>query len=201
MPDRPIVGLVLAAGMSRRLGRPKQLVEIDGVPLVQIVASTAIESKLDEVVIVTGHEALAIEQAVSGLAVSVRWNADYGTGQASSLKAGVQAARGLRADAVVVLLADQPGITVDAIDRLIEARRESGAWIGMASYGDERGHPVMFGRELFAELDEISGDQGGREVIKRHPERVVLVDGGSDCVPMDVDTEADVEALGGEGRV
>ncbi len=198
MPDGPIVGVILAAGMSRRLGRPKQLVELDGVPLVRIVASTALGSSLDRVVVVTGHGAGAIEGALTGLAVTVVRNPDYERGQASSLHTGIQAAMVLGADAVVVLLADQPGISRKAIDRLIEARREAGAWVGMASYGEERGHPVLFGAELFAELGEISGDQGGRDVIKRHREHVVTVDGGSSRVPMDVDTEADIEALRGD---
>jgi molybdenum cofactor cytidylyltransferase len=195
MPSGPIVGIVLAAGMSRRLGRPKQLVEIDSVPLVRIVASTCLQSSLDDVVVVTGHASEAIGGTLDDLPVGIVHNADYESGQASSLKAGVRTAIELAADAVVVLLADQPGISSETIDRLIAERRDSGSWIGMVTYGEERGHPVLFGHEVFAELDGISGDQGGREVIQRHRDRVVLVDGGREQVPMDVDTEADVLAL------
>jgi molybdenum cofactor cytidylyltransferase len=196
MPSGPIVGVVLAAGMSRRLGRPKQLVEIDGVPLVRIVATTCLQSSLDHVVVVTGHESDAIAGALRDLPVRTVWNADYESGQASSLKTGLRSAIESGADAVVVVLADQPGVSSETIDRLLNARRDSGAWIGMAMYGEERGHPVLFGSESFVELDKISGDQGGREVIKRHRDRVVLVDGGREQVPMDVDTEDDVVALG-----
>jgi molybdenum cofactor cytidylyltransferase len=182
--------------MSRRLGRPKQLVEIDGVPLVRIVATTCLQSSLDHVVVVTGHESDAIAGALRDLPVRTVWNADYESGQASSLKTGLRSAIEIGADAVVVVLADQPGVSSETINRLVNARRDSGEWIGMATYGEDRGHPVLFGSELFVELDEISGDQGGREVFKRHRDRVVLVDGGSEQVPMDVDTEADVVALG-----
>jgi molybdenum cofactor cytidylyltransferase len=195
MPSGPIVGIVLAAGMSRRLGRPKQLVEIDGVPLVRIVASTCLQSSLEDVVVVTGHESEAIAGTLDDHPVGIVHNADYESGQASSLKAGVRTAIELGADAVVVVLADQPGISSETIDRLIAARRDSGSWIGMATYGEQRGHPVLFGHEVFVELEGISGDQGGREVIKRYRQRVVLVDGGREQVPMDVDTEADVLAL------
>jgi CTP:molybdopterin cytidylyltransferase MocA len=133
--------------------------------------------------------------ALDDLRVRIVRNADYESGQASSLKAGVRTATELAADAVVVVLADQPGISSETIDRLIAARRDSGSWIGMATYGQERGHPVLFGHEVFAELEGISGDQGGKDVIKRHGQRVVLADGGREQVPMDVDTEADVLAL------
>ena len=189
----PITGIILSAGMSTRLGRPKQLLELDGQPLVAHVVERCLRSRLDRIIVVVGHESEDMRAALSGLEVEIFTNPDYASGQATSLHAGLDVA-GEDADAVVILLGDQPGIDPLAIDRLIDARR-GGAIVGMARYGDRRGHPVLFGRELFGELRSIRGDQGGRKVIRQHADRLVLVDGGATDVPGDVDTWADFERL------
>jgi molybdenum cofactor cytidylyltransferase len=188
-----VAGIILAAGMSTRLGHPKQLLEIDGMPLVAHVAERCLRSRMDRTIVVIGHEAAAVEAALSGLDVEIVTNPDYASGQASSLLAGLDAV-GDEADAVLFLLGDQPGIDPVAIGRLIDARRD-GAIVGMARYGDQRGHPVLFGRELFDELRTIRGDQGGRDVIRRHAESLAVVDGGSPRVPADVDTWTDYDRL------
>ncbi len=190
----PIAGIVLAAGMSRRLGRPKQLLDVRGKPLVRHVAERCLASRLDAVWVVVGHEADAVVDALADLDVSVLLNADYASGQASSLVTGLAAASP-GADAVVVVLGDQPFIETGVIDRLIDARRAHLGTIGMARYGDERGHPVLFGREHFTELMDITGDQGGRELIRRHRDEVVLVPAVAMSAPLDVDTEEAYVAL------
>jgi molybdenum cofactor cytidylyltransferase len=188
-----IAGIILAAGTSTRLGRPKQLLDIDGKSLVTHVAERCLRSRLDRVIVVVGHAAEAVRAALHGLHVEVVTNPDYASGQASSLMAGLDAA-GEDIDAVVMLLGDQPGIDSVAIDRLVAARR-NGALLGMAQYGDDRGHPVLLGRELFDELRQVRGDRGGRDVIRRHQGDLVLVDGGVPLVPGDVDTWADYERI------
>jgi molybdenum cofactor cytidylyltransferase len=192
-PAGTIAGIILAAGMSTRLGRPKQLLSIDGKALVAHVAERCLRSRLDRTMAVVGHEAGDVQAALSGLNVEIVTNPDYESGQASSLLAGLDAV-GDEAEAVIFLLGDQPGIDPGAIDRLIDARRD-GAIVGMARYGDQRGHPVLFGRELFDELRTIRGDQGGRDVIRRHAESLAVVDGGSPRVPADVDTWTDYDRL------
>ncbi len=188
-----IAGIVLAAGMSTRLGRPKQLVEIGGRPLVVHVVERCLASTLDLVVVVAGHEATAVKRALSGLAATIIDNPRYPEGQSTSLIAGLEAVSG--ANAIVVVLGDQPGIQPQAIDRLVAVRREDDALLGMAAYGAERGHPVMFGCEVFDALRQLSGDMGGRDIIQRHRKQLVLVEGGSPTVPRDLDTEADFIAL------
>lgn len=183
-----IRGIVLAAGMSRRLGRSKQLLEVGGKPLVRHVAERCLQSRLDGVWVVVGHEAEAVRNALAGLDVRIVVNLAYESGQAGSLVTGLDAAAD-GADAVVVALGDQPFIEPEVIDRVIDARRNRRARIAMASYGGDRSHPVLFGHELFSELREIRGDQGAREIIRRHRDEVVLVDGASDRIPLDVDTE------------
>lgn len=200
MTEGPILGIVLAAGMSRRLGRPKQLLELNRATLVEHVVRLANDSDLDATVVVGGHVANAIEAALANLPHSWLLNPDYQSGQASSLIAGVRLAIELRADAVVILLSDQPGVPLAAINALVMLRREHGAGIVMTTYGTERSHPVLFGCEHFDELLTVSGDQGGREVIKRHTSEVTLVASGLDTVPRDVDTDEDYRVLLSEAQ-
>ncbi|HVL23313.1 MAG TPA: nucleotidyltransferase family protein [Thermomicrobiales bacterium] len=183
-----IAGIVLAAGLSRRLGRPKQLLELDGRPLVAHVVARAALSSLDEVLVVTGAHAGAIADALEGFRVRIVHNDRYEAGQGTSLAAGI-AALAEDVDAAVILLADQPAVLTSAIDLAIGARRVTRSPIVMARYGEQRGHPVLFGRELFPELLQLDGDAGGREIIRAHQADVVLVDGGACAPPADVDTE------------
>jgi molybdenum cofactor cytidylyltransferase len=178
--------------MSTRLGQPKQLLELNGRPLIAHVCERCLASGLDRVIVVTGHRADEVRGALAGMAVEVVVNPDFQAGQATSLGAGLAAAGD--ADAMVVCLGDQPGIDPAVIDRLIAARRR-GALLGMAQYGEHRGHPVLFGREVFPELATVTGDQGGRDVLRRHANQVVLVPGGADVIPADVDTAEDYVAL------
>ncbi len=187
-PCPAIKGIVLAAGMSTRMGRPKQLLEVAGKPLIVHVVERCLASRLDDVLVVVGHETAAVRHALTGLDVFFVINPDYADGQSTSLIAGLEAAAH-GTDAIVVVLADQPGIDPGTIDRLIAVRRDHGATIAMAEYGTERSHPILFGNELFEELRGISGDKGARELIRHHHDDIVVVPGGSSVVPLDVDTE------------
>lgn len=188
-----IAGLVLAAGMSTRLGRPKQLLEIDGAPLVAHVVDRAVAGGLDPVIVVTGHDAPGVERALHTRDVVIVDNPAYASGQSTSLAAGVRALEP-SVDAVVILLSDQPTIDPLVIESLVDARR-AGAPLAMAQYGTTPSHPVLFGRELFSDLLAIRGDEGARSVIRRHLAHLVLVDGGSSEPPPDVDTEDAYAAL------
>lgn len=185
-------GIVLAAGLSRRLGRPKQLLMLDGRPVVRHVVEQAMASSLGEVIVVLGARAEAVRDALSGLPVRFVLNERYAEGQGTSIAAGV-ASLGPDVEAAVILLGDQPEVAIEAINAVVLAGRE-GASIVMTAYDDGRGHPVLFGREHFRALTALSGDSGGREVIRHHSDQVVLVRmPGS--VPADIDTEADWAAL------
>ncbi len=183
-----IVGIVLAAGMSRRLGRPKQLLMLNGTPLIAHVVDRALASTLDEVILITGAHGADVRAVIEGRKVLFVHNPDFEEGQGTSLAAGI-IALDADVDAAVVMLGDQPGISPEVIDRAIKARRESGAPVVMARYGNQRGHPVLFGGELFPELRNLDADAGGREIVRDHQDLVVLVDGGADAPPPDVDTE------------
>jgi molybdenum cofactor cytidylyltransferase len=185
-----IAGVVLAAGMSRRLGRPKQLLRIGERTLIEHVVERAMSSSLDEIVVVTGAHGEAVKAALDGRHVRIIINERFREGQGTSLAAGIRSL-GDEVDAAVVLLGDQPGIASVVIDRVAEARRERGASIVMAEYGLKRGHPVLFGREHFPALMALDGDRGGREIIVRHPSEVSVVPADRKSIPPDIDTEED----------
>lgn len=186
--SRSIEGIILAAGMSRRLGRPKQLLDVEGKSLIAHVVERALASRLDAVTVIVGYEADAIRAAISSYDITIRVNPDYAEGQSTSLIAGISSLRE-GTDAIVVLLADQPGIRVATIDALISARRAARPPIVMTAYGDIRSHPVLFGSETFDELRAISGDQGARHVIRAFGDRVAVVVDARTSPPADVDTD------------
>ncbi|MDQ4045329.1 MAG: nucleotidyltransferase family protein, partial [Chloroflexota bacterium] len=132
--------LVLAAGLSRRLGRPKQLLELGGKPLVCHVVEAALEAPVDRVVVVIGSHASEVEQALHHHQTYRVFNPHYSEGQGSSLAAGIRAIP-LTVDAVVVLLADMPGIRTEAIAAVVERWRQTRAPAVMAAYADGDGHP------------------------------------------------------------
>jgi molybdenum cofactor cytidylyltransferase len=160
-----ISGIILAAGTSSRLGRPKQLLELHGKIILQHVVDASQASKLDETVVVLGHEAAGIEAALDlpqGTRILV--NPVYAEGQASSLRAGV-ASLADDCRAVVILLGDQPQMTAELIDRVIDEWRRSEAAIVRATFGGEPGHPVLIARSEFKLVEEAHGDEGLRSVF------------------------------------
>ncbi len=187
-------GVVLAAGGSRRFAGPlaKQLVEIDGEPAVRRAARRALESRLDRVVVVTGHVADEVGRAIAGLAVDPVHNPDWRQGQSGSVRAGLGAVSG-GAAAVVFMPCDQPFLTADLIDRLIARHAAGGALIVVPAWRGRRGAPVLVDDALFAELATITGDAGARQLFARHPVVEVALD---DETPLlDFDSVSELRAL------
>jgi len=189
-----ISGVILAAGRSSRLGRPKQLLPLGGQPLLAHVLRHAAASALDEVVLVLGHEAAAIAAAVGDWGQRLVVNPDHAAGQSTSLRAGL-AALDPAAAAVLFLLGDQPQVDSTVIDRLIAAHSARGGRIMVPRYGGQPGTPVLFARDLFPELARVTGDEGARSIVRAHQNDVLHVDIGDGPLPRDVDTEADYAAL------
>jgi molybdenum cofactor cytidylyltransferase len=190
-------GIILAAGESKRMGQPKQLIEIHGKTLLKHVVDAALASKLDTVFVVIGHQAAAVRASLDGRPVTFVANPDYREGLSTSVKSGLRALPP-DADAAMFLLGDQPGVTAELIDQLVAACTVS--TIAAASVGGRRGTPTLFGRAWFPNLLRSSGDAGGRHVIDAHPEAVTLVGAGDDL--RDLDTPQDVRsyAAGAIGR-
>jgi len=194
-----ITGVVLAAGTSSRLGGrgPKQLLELDDRPLLQHVIDAAAAAGLDEIVVVTGHEADDVERSLSlpSIARAVR-NHSFAEGMAGSLRTGLASAD-RASEAAVILLADQPGVSAGAIRNVVAAFRRSGSPFVLARYRDRSGRPILIGRGVWSLLQELEGDVGAREVIAAHPELVEAVEADGP-VPADVDTWEDYEAVRGD---
>jgi molybdenum cofactor cytidylyltransferase len=188
-----VSGVILAAGRSRRLGRPKQLLDLGGQPLLAHVVRNAVASGLGEVILVLGHEAGRIAEAIGERGQRVVVNPDHAAGQSTSVRVGLGAVAP-RAEAVVFLLGDQPTVDTALIDRLIERFGASGSPIVQPAYGGRPGNPVLFARELFPELAAVEGDEGARSVVRRHQAEVATV-AVERRPPRDVDTEEDYRAL------
>jgi len=192
-----VSALILAAGSATRLGRPKQLLDWHGIPLVRHIAETALASTASQVVVVLGHAADDVQDALAGLRLRLAINPDHAEGQSTSFKAGL-AALAAESRAVIVLLADQPGVESSTIDALISAWRQTGALIVRARYRSSPSHPVLFDLRLLSELTSVVGDEGARSVLTIHRPETVFVD-IDHSVPPDIDTDADYQrALAGE---
>lgn len=188
-----IAALVLAAGASRRMGRPKLLLELGGVPLIRHVVERAQTADVGDVVVVVGPNRAEIAAALAGTRARLVDNPDYATGMASSLRVGLQALAP-ETQAVVVVLGDQPFLETAVINRLIATYRASGRPIVVPVYAGQRGNPVLFDRSLFEELARQQGDQGGRAVVAADPARVAEVQVPASLPQRDVDTWEDYQA-------
>lgn len=185
----PVVALVLAAGGSTRLGRPKQLEVVGGVPLV--VHALRAARGADEVVLVTGAHADRVEAvacAAGAPACEVLRVEGWERGMGHVLARAVGSVR-TRAAAVVVLLGDQPGVERSAVVDVVAAWRDGAGPVVAARYAEGTGHPRLFDAQLFAELTELDGDAGGRGVVQRWGEVPVDVTGSMH----DVDDEASLQ--------
>lgn len=188
-----VAGVLLAAGTSDRFGEQNKLLATrDGDPLVRRAARTLVDASLEPVVAVVGYEADRVIDALAGLDVTIVRNPDYATGQASSVRAGIRAvASDAAVDAAVVALGDMPFVDVETIETLLAAY-ESGVGDALApAYGGDRGNPVLFDRRYFADLQAVTGDTGGREVLLED-ERSALVAVDDPGVRRDVDEPSDL---------
>lgn len=191
MPD---VGLILlAAGGSTRMGRPKQLLPYEGRTLLRRAAETAVESGCDPIVVVLGYDAAAMRSELDGLRVGIEVNADWEKGMGGSIRRGLVAVRRVKSvDAVVVMLCDQPDVTADVLRALIERWQQSDKPVCASAYGDTVGPPCVFAASEFSRLAAIAEQQGAKQVILSATavERVPF-----DAGVTDVDTPADYERL------
>lgn len=193
MTGSRIAAVVLAAGVSRRMGGNKLLAIVNGRPLVRWAAEAAVGSQAWSVIVVTGHQSDRIEGALSGLPVEVVFNSDYETGLASSLAAGL-ARVPTDADGVVVLLGDMPQISSVTVDQLIGAFKPGS--IVVPTFNGERGNPVLWSRSFIPSLRNLSGDVGGRSLIEASAASVILVP-SDQAVRMDIDTPEALVRVGG----
>jgi molybdenum cofactor cytidylyltransferase len=189
----PVAGVVLAAGSSTRMGRNKLLLRVDGEALVARAARRAAAAGLDPVLVVLGHEADRVGRELDGLSCRTVFNPDHGTGQASSLRAGV-AAVPPQAGAAVVLLADMPRVTPDMVAALVERWRQTGAVLVVSEYEGVQAPPTLYDRSLFPEIGALSADSAGRLMVRRHRAQAQAVAWPAERLA-DLDEPKDLEGL------
>jgi molybdenum cofactor cytidylyltransferase len=185
--DRRATGLVLAAGGSQRLGQAKQLLPYGGAPLLGHVLQTARGCPFDQLLCVLGGASAEVRRWVDLRAVQVVENVQYGDGCSSSIAAALDHVDP-GCDVLVLMLGDQPGVTVATVEALLGGRGD--AALAACAYSDGRGHPLAFARSMFGELAGLHGDKGVWKLLDRYGDEVVdvPVDGP---IPLDVDTWED----------
>ncbi len=182
----------LAAGQSKRYGKTKLLDDLHGRPLLQHALLAAQEACPGCVCLVLGHESDKLMRAASGLADRVALNDAFETGIGSSIACGVAACRA-QADAVVIMLADQPLVTAEHLSALIEQWGGQSDAIVATSFSGIEGPPVLFGQAHFNQLETLEGDAGAKSVLRAHAASVSVVK--FEQAAIDIDTPADLEAL------
>jgi molybdenum cofactor cytidylyltransferase len=192
------VAVVLAAGLSRRMGQAKLLLPIRGRPVVRLTIECVLAGGIDTVVVVSGREHEVLAEALSGLPVRFAVNPTPEAGQSSSIRIGI-AALPERTDAALIVLGDQPFLSREIIPALLAAFTRTGKPIVVPRYRDGRGNPVLFGRAMFPELVQVVGDQGARALIERDPSWVAEVEFDSP-MPQDIDTPDDYDRLQRHGE-
>jgi molybdenum cofactor cytidylyltransferase len=164
----PIAGVILAAGAASRMGQPKLLLSWKGETLIKRAARTALEAGLDPVMVVTGSGAVEMQAALAGLSVQMVYNPDWGDGQSTSVRAGINALPEQTA-AVIFLLADQPYVSAGLIQQLVKTYAQSRPSILAPFVGEKRANPVLFDHSMFDALCRLQGDAGARSIFTRYP--------------------------------
>lgn len=180
-----IAAIVLAAGRSTRMGHFKLLADLGGVPMVRRVVETVRAARVTEVIVVSGHDATAVEAALAGLGVRLVDNPRFAEGLATSLGVGL-AAVAPETDGVLVALGDMPQVTTATLDALIAAFVPGEVVVPVS--GGEIGNPILWPRAAFADMARLTGDAGARRLLPAFDGHVRRVDVGDPGIFADVDT-------------
>lgn len=190
-----IVGAILAAGMSSRMGRNKLLLLYKEHTLIEEVLSQLLKSDLDEVIVVTGFEKERIEELIKNKRkdeIKIVYNENFRLGRSESIKCAVRNISD-RTDAILFMVGDKPTVRAELINRAIAEFKKKSPEILYAKTPTGRGHPIIFSKKLFEELLKLSGDMVGDEIIGRHMDDVVELP--DSAVQVDVDTIEDYNIL------
>jgi molybdenum cofactor cytidylyltransferase len=193
-----IAAIVLAAGESSRLGRPKQLLQFRKSTLIRRIAETAVQSNVSTIVVVLGAHAEVIEAELDGLPVQTIINQGWKEGMSTSIQAGINKILEIEPPigGVILLVSDQPFISSDLLNKLIEERKRSGKSIVACSYDHTIGTPVFFSKEYFSELLRLKGQEGAKKLLQSRSDEVQLVSFPRGNI--DIDTLQDYQDLTGD---
>ncbi len=189
-----IYAVVLAAGMSTRMGRPKQLLPFGEKTVLQTVVDTLLSVDLDGVFVVLGHDAKDIRESLSGRPVEFCVNSSYRDGMFSSILCGLNELPE-KAGAMLLALGDQPQIERSVAAQVVEAYRAGGVGIVIPVVQGERGHPVLIDVERYGlEISKLSGDMGLKPVVRGHPEDTLELAVEDEEILRDMDTPEDYQS-------
>jgi len=183
-----VYAVVLAAGMSARMGSPKQLLPFGSKTVLQRIIDTLLESGLDGIEVVLGHQAEEVRKSLVGRQVDFCLNRNYEKGMFSSLLCGISAIRSL-ADGALIVLGDQPQIEEKVVRQLVSAFREKQKGILVPVFKGHRGHPAlidlrMYGEEIF----QLSGENGIKPLMRGYPENTLELEVEEEWILRDIDT-------------
>jgi len=184
-----IFAVVLSAGESSRMGRPKALLPIEGQTFIEKIVGALKQSTVGKVIVVLGHNAEEMRARIAHLPAEILVNSNYKSGQLSSLQTAVRRLESeADCDALLVHLVDHPYIDPALVDEMIRRFYESKKLIVVPCRQGRRGHPVIFARELFAELLDAPLDQGAKAVVNAHRDETLEIETDQEGIAVDIDT-------------
>jgi molybdenum cofactor cytidylyltransferase len=184
-----IVAVVLSAGESSRMGRPKALLPIGGQTFIERIVAALKQAKLGKIIVILGHNANELQAKISQLPVEILINTDYKLGQLSSLQLAVQRLQSeIDCDGMLVHLVDHPYLVPSLIEEMIRRFYDTKKPIIVPKFHGKRGHPVIFSRDLFAELLNAPMDQGAKAVVNAHRAETLEIETEEEGIAVDIDT-------------
>jgi molybdenum cofactor cytidylyltransferase len=196
-PNAPVSAVILAAGTSARMGRPKQLLPLDGTTVLARVIENVRSAGMAEIVLVLGASAEAIRgqlpQSLLG-DLKVVINQAYAQGMASSLREGLSALDP-RSAAALIILGDQPLIRPQTIHQIMAGYHQSGALVVIPAHQGKRGNPVLLSRSVFPEVTALQGDTGCRSIFANHLNAILKVEVEDPGILLDIDSQEDYDRL------
>lgn len=181
-----IWAMILAAGESRRMGKPKLLLSFKGKTIIETIVESVLKSKVDKVLTVLGSDKEKVEERIKNFPLEIAFNSDYKSGMLSSIQCGFKALAE-NAQAVLIILGDQPSVSSEVIDKIIAAYRRTGKGIVLPVYKKERGHPLLIDTKYRREVEKLSPQTGLRELVYNRPEDILEVKVRTSSILRDID--------------
>ncbi len=185
-----IWAMILAAGESKRMGKPKLLLPYGEKTIIETIVETVVSSNVENTLIILGSDREKIEEKIKNSPVKIVYNRDFRSGMLSSVQCGLKALP-QETRAVLVVLGDQPKISADVINKLIDAYKSTGKGIVLPVYKKERGHPVLIDVKYGEEVENLSPEVGLRGTVYNHPEDILEVEVETPSIFQDIDDESD----------
>ncbi|MDP2931768.1 MAG: molybdenum cofactor cytidylyltransferase [Chloroflexota bacterium] len=189
-----VSAILLAAGESRRMGQSKLLLSFGGSTILEHALDNLLKSRVDEVIVVIGNQADEMRKRIASRPVKVITNPDFRQGMATSVTRGLNLVNP-KSSAIMLVLADQPLIDSQTINKLIDAFASHDRGIVIPVYRGKRGHPIIFASKYREALLQLKGDVGGRELVGQHLGDILEVPVDSPGVALDIDTPDDYRSL------